>query len=57
MGLFHGIVAEKAKEKNPRSHKTNRIIAEKEISAATRVVEMIGRHFICRQCSLREESS
>jgi hypothetical protein len=57
MGSFHGIVAEKAKEKKPRSHKTNRIIAEKEISAATRVVEMIGRHFICRQCSLREESS
>jgi hypothetical protein len=45
MGSFHGIVAEKAKGKKPRRHKTNRTTTEKEISAATRVVEMIGRHF------------
>jgi hypothetical protein len=34
MGSFHGIVAEKAKEKKPHRHKTNRITAEKEVSAA-----------------------
>jgi hypothetical protein len=35
IGSFHGIVAEKAKEKKPHRHKTNRITTEKEISAVT----------------------
>jgi hypothetical protein len=47
MASFHGIVAEKAKEKKLRWHKTNRTTAEKGISAVTRVVEIIGRHFPC----------